>query len=247
MPTFGQSPISGGGTFPCDEDRALLSKFTAPASGTITQINQVFDATSAAGGSFKGLVYAADGAGGIPGTRLGVGGATAVPAGGGDLASTGLFVTITGGVSYWLGVVCNSFNPVLQTETSGAASRMEATTYATPAATWTEAGVGVTNIDVYATYVQGPTITAQPNNQSVYVGQTATFTVTATGTGTLHYQWKDDGSNVGTDSSTYAPTVALADNGSIIRCDVSDDNGTTPSNNVLLTVSPVSTAAWLRA
>ena len=38
-----------------------------------------------------------------------------------------------------------------------------------------------------------PAITAQPANKSVTAGQTATFSVTATGTGTLTYQWFKNG------------------------------------------------------
>ena len=38
-----------------------------------------------------------------------------------------------------------------------------------------------------------PSITTQPASKSVIVGQTATFSVTATGTGTLTYQWNKGG------------------------------------------------------
>jgi hypothetical protein len=93
-----------------------------------------------------------------------------------------------------------------------------------------------------------PTIDTQPANQTVYAGQTASFTISATTSGgTLHYQWKDDGSNVGTDSSTYAPTVALSDSGSIITCVVTDDNGSATSADALLTVLPTASVAWIRA
>jgi hypothetical protein len=96
-------------------------------------------------------------------------------------------------------------------------------------------------------YQSAPVITAHPGNQTVYLGQQASFSVSATGTGTLHYQWKDDGSNVGTDNSTYAPTPALSDSGSLIRCDVSDDNGTAQSDNAVLIVLPSANLPWIRA
>src|ERR1700722_7796125 len=41
-----------------------------------------------------------------------------------------------------------------------------------------------------------PTITAQPANQTVTAGQTATFTVAATGTAPLSYQWQKNGSAI---------------------------------------------------
>src|SRR5256885_9224522 len=40
-----------------------------------------------------------------------------------------------------------------------------------------------------------PTITRQPASQTVSVGQTATFTVTATGTAPLSYRWQKNGTD----------------------------------------------------
>src|SRR5438876_7944808 len=42
----------------------------------------------------------------------------------------------------------------------------------------------------------GPTITAQPANQTVTTGQTATFAVVAGGTAPLSYQWQKNGANI---------------------------------------------------
>jgi pectate lyase len=51
----------------------------------------------------------------------------------------------------------------------------------------------------------GPTITTQPSAQSVTAGQSATFTVVATGSGTLTFQWTKGGANIaGANSATYA-------------------------------------------
>src|SRR5207245_2355696 len=41
-----------------------------------------------------------------------------------------------------------------------------------------------------------PTITTQPGNQTVTAGQTATFTVTASGTAPLSYQWQKNAVNI---------------------------------------------------
>jgi len=96
-----------------------------------------------------------------------------------------------------------------------------------------------------STDAAGPTITAQPTNQTVFYGATATFNITATGTGTLHYQWKFNGSNVGSDSSSYARTnCVFTDDDAAITCDVTDDNGTTTSSTAYLFV-PVSANAFL--
>ncbi|MBI3828673.1 MAG: PKD domain-containing protein, partial [Planctomycetes bacterium] len=43
---------------------------------------------------------------------------------------------------------------------------------------------------------QAPAITTQPANQTVTAGQTATFTVVASGTAPLTYQWKKNGANI---------------------------------------------------
>src|SRR6201987_3163396 len=59
-----------------------------------------------------------------------------------------------------------------------------------------------------------PVITAQPANAAVTVGEPATFTVAASGTGTLSYKWTKNGTNVGTNSAAYtaAATTSSANN-----------------------------------
>lgn len=163
MGVFGDT-TAGGNSAPGSADRSWMSKFTANGSGTVTQINVRFHSTSAAGDSFKGLIYAADGPGGIPGTLLGVGAATSIPAGGGDLASTGLSVSITNGVDYWLGGVTNGFSGVFEDDLSGAVySRSENSatpnpmSYASPPATYSESAGGTASFNVYATYTEGVT------------------------------------------------------------------------------------------
>ena len=83
------------------------------------------------------------------------------------------------------------------------------------------------------------TITSQPTDQSAVVGLMATFSVTATGTGTLSYQWlKDGGAISGATSASYTtPAVALADSGSKFSVQVSDSaGGSLTSNTATLTV-----------
>jgi hypothetical protein len=83
-----------------------------------------------------------------------------------------------------------------------------------------------------------PSITTQPANVTVTVGQTATFTVVATGTAPLTYQWTKGGMNVGTNSATYTTAATTsADNGAQIQVTVSNSAGSTPSNMVTLTVT----------
>ncbi|MFN0158615.1 MAG: FG-GAP-like repeat-containing protein [Bacteroidota bacterium] len=83
-----------------------------------------------------------------------------------------------------------------------------------------------------------PSITGQPSDRTVVVGQTASFSVTATGSLPLIYQWKRNGLNIpGATSSTYTiPSVATGDSGAVFTCVVSNLSGSITSNGALLTV-----------
>ncbi|MFN0158703.1 MAG: immunoglobulin domain-containing protein [Bacteroidota bacterium] len=85
----------------------------------------------------------------------------------------------------------------------------------------------------------GPEITQHPSNQSVTVGETATFTVQATGSATLVYQWQKNNSNIsGATSSSYTtPPAVIGDNGSTYRCVVTNGFGNATSNSATLTVT----------
>ena len=84
-----------------------------------------------------------------------------------------------------------------------------------------------------------PNITAHPSDQTVTEGQTVTFSVVATGTTPLLYQWQENGMNVvgATGSSYMTPATVLADSGSLYRCVVSNSAGSSTSNEATLTVS----------
>ena len=84
-----------------------------------------------------------------------------------------------------------------------------------------------------------PTITLQPADQTVSVGQTATFTVSATGTPPLSYQWQLNGVDIAgaTASSHTTPPAQLANNGFQYRCVVSNTFGTATSTIAILGVS----------
>lgn len=83
-----------------------------------------------------------------------------------------------------------------------------------------------------------PVITDQPDNVTVAVGQTASFSVSATGTAPLSFQWRKDGVNItGATSSTYTKTnVQLADSG-LYRVLVSNSAGSVLSSEAKLTVT----------
>ncbi|HJV22389.1 MAG TPA: kelch repeat-containing protein [Holophagaceae bacterium] len=89
----------------------------------------------------------------------------------------------------------------------------------------------------------GPTITSDPTSVHTTYGQTATFSVTASGTGLITYQWQKNGVNVpmgGTGSTYTTPALTLADSGSTYHCIVSDASGqpAVTSLDATLTVDP---------
>ncbi len=91
---------------------------------------------------------------------------------------------------------------------------------------------------------QPPTITQHPSDQTVALGDTAQFTVAATGQGTLTYQWQKNGSNLsdGGHYSGVTTTILTISHAGIsdaasYRCVVSNEAGDTPSNSATLTVT----------
>ncbi|HME37851.1 MAG TPA: PQQ-binding-like beta-propeller repeat protein [Steroidobacteraceae bacterium] len=84
-----------------------------------------------------------------------------------------------------------------------------------------------------------PSITVQPVDQTVSVGQSATFTVTAMGSAPLNYQWTLNGSVIaGATSSSYStPATAATDSGSTFKVVVTNAAGSATSNAAKLTVT----------
>jgi hypothetical protein len=99
-------------------------------------------------------------------------------------------------------------------------------------------GGSVTSNNAKLTVNTPPSITTQPADTTVRVGHTAKFTVTATGTTPLSYQWKKNGVNItgATKASYTTPPTTLADNGSLFAVVVSNRIGSVTSNNATLTV-----------
>jgi hypothetical protein len=87
-----------------------------------------------------------------------------------------------------------------------------------------------------------PAITLQPLAQSVTVGQVATFSVAATGTAPMTYQWNRNSSPIiGATSSLYTTALTTAsDNGSQFTVRVSNSAGNVLSIPATLTVKAVS-------
>jgi len=107
-------------------------------------------------------------------------------------------------------------------------------------ATYSKGGTEkVCNMTIAGSSVTAPTITTQPANETVTSGQTATFSVTASGTAPLTYQWAKNGAAIsGATAASYTtPATTSADNGSQFVVTVSNSAGSVKSTAATLTVT----------
>ncbi|MBI3130146.1 MAG: hypothetical protein HYZ13_02195 [Acidobacteria bacterium] len=167
--------------------------------------------------------------------------------------------TVTVGQSASFTVTASGTAPLSYQWFKNSASISGATsaTYTTPATTTSDNGstfyATVTNSAGGATSATAtltvnaaataPSITGQPANATVNAGQAATFSVTASGTAPLSYQWRKNGVAIsGATSSSYTtPATTTADNGATFSAVVTNSAGSATSNNATLTVNGTST------
>jgi hypothetical protein len=84
-----------------------------------------------------------------------------------------------------------------------------------------------------------PSITTQPQSQTVNVGQRVEFTVTATGTAPLEYQWRKDNADLaGATNSTYVIASATTADAGTYTVVVRNAAGSRTSEPATLTVLP---------
>lgn len=92
--------------------------------------------------------------------------------------------------------------------------------------------------------IERPSVATQPTDQAALDGSTATFSVTAKGDG-LGYQWSRNGITLpgATGPSYTTPSLVYAtDNNARFKVAVTNEAGTTSSNEAKLTVNPLPTA-----
>jgi hypothetical protein len=157
--------------------------------------------------------------------------------------------TIAGDVTEYTETAYTSSSAVwADAVTSGAGTKSMDTTVSTT-------GARIAALASFTSIPLGPTITVQPVADTVILSNetSATFSVTATGTGTLLYDWElEDGVGSGVyanlangsgatwtgqaSASCSAALTAKTLTGRRVRCNVTDDNGTTTSSAVALTI-----------
>jgi hypothetical protein len=84
-----------------------------------------------------------------------------------------------------------------------------------------------------------PTILSHPVSQTAYLGQSVTFSVTASGVAPLNYQWMEAGVDIpsATGSTITIPNVTEADSGRSFSVRVTNPQGSVTSSTAFLTVS----------
>lgn len=90
-----------------------------------------------------------------------------------------------------------------------------------------------------------PSISGQPSNQTVSAGEVAVFTVAASGSDTLSYQWLKNGTPIAgaTQSSYFTPAVSLDDTGTKFSVLISNSLGKISSSSASLTVNTAVTTS----
>jgi hypothetical protein len=133
---------------------------------------------------------------------------------------------------------------------SGGAGSTAAPATGTVSTNWTASSSGRLALSVIAlapssggTTVTAPAIITQPASQTVTAGSSATFSVSASGTGPLTYQWRFNGSNIsGATSASYTVSNAQSANAGNYSVVVANSAGSATSNNATLAVSSTASA-----
>jgi uncharacterized protein (TIGR02145 family) len=98
----------------------------------------------------------------------------------------------------------------------------------------------VTSNTANLTFNVSPSISTHPLTQTVNAGQSVTFSVLATGTATLIYQWNKNGTNIsGATSANFTISNTASDDAGSYTVVVINNIGSMTSNSAILTVNGV--------
>jgi hypothetical protein len=169
-------------------------------------------------------------------------------------------VSIAAGKTATFNVAATGTSPMTYQWSKNGAMLSGATssTYTTPAETTTDnnaafavsvsnsAGTATSNAATLTVTAPAtaPSITSQPASQTIVSGKTASFSVAASGTSPMTYQWSKNGAAIsGATSSTYAtPAETTTDNNAKFTVTVSNSAGSATSNAATLTVTSATVA-----
>ena len=91
---------------------------------------------------------------------------------------------------------------------------------------------------IAASAIAAPAITTHPVSQAINTGTSGTFSVVATGTTPLSYQWQKDGVDIAdTNASNYTLNSVAAGDAATYRVIVTNAAGSVTSNGAVLTVN----------
>jgi hypothetical protein len=112
---------------------------------------------------------------------------------------------------------------------------------------------GLDDVSLQSQTNVAPTITIQPTNMTVNAGEPATFSVAATGSTPINYQWQFGGTSIpGANSSSYTIGSTVPTNAGNYNCMVSNRVGTTNSvtatliviSNPVITLQPMNVTVY---
>lgn len=158
MPNFGDD-TQGSNSFPCNDDRGLVTLFTTTEDGTITDAYAYFDATSTSGMSAKLIIYTDSS--GVPGSLVTSSAGAAVPSGGGLVNLGAISGSLTGSTNYFVGITTNGFQARISEDDAltGMNSDMAngTLTYTSPPSSWPGTDSDYSNIrfNAYVVYTTG--------------------------------------------------------------------------------------------
>jgi hypothetical protein len=168
--------------------------------------------------------------------------------------------SVTAGQTATFTVAANGTTPLTyQWYFNGSASGSNSNSFAVAQTTTSESGekvyVKITNsvgsatsnmvtLTVNAPAATPPSINTQPTNQTVTAGQTATFTVTVSGSAPLTYAWFFNGSAAGTNSNSFSvANTTVSQSGEKVYVKITNSAGSATSNTVTLTVNTAPTGS----
>lgn len=208
----------------------------ANTSGSMTKVLTIGNATVANAGDYTCVCTYGEDGDPIPSNTITVAlsvavAITAQPVG--DTLCVGselkLTVAATGsGATYqWMKGTTSIPTAVANTYTVASATANDAGTYSV-VVTNSCGGVTSRTVDVFVN--TAPSVTTQPTNAAVTEGDQIKFSVVATGTDTLRYQWMKDGTAIaGANAATFTIDKAVGSDTGTYRCIVTNDCGSDTS------------------